>query len=150
MITGEYRYSLDEKGRMMIPAKVRGDITGNVLVLTRGIDRCLWLFPPEEWKSHSQRLLESTSLFHEKDRLIHRRIIAPAQEVDIDRSGRIVIPSTLRQYGGLRKDCIILGMLTHLEVWDEEIYGEYWDASEDRFLEAAEEIGDRLRTTDIR
>jgi MraZ protein len=148
MITGEYRYSLDEKGRMMIPAKIRNEIAGSVLVLTRGIDRCLWLFPPEEWKAHSEQLLSSTSLFHEKDRLIHRRIIAPAQEVDIDRSGRVVIPPTLREYGGLAKNCIVLGMLTHLELWDEETYREYWDRSEDRFLEAAEEIGDRLQTSD--
>lgn len=146
MITGEYRYSLDEKGRLMIPARVRAEITGNVLVLTRGIDRCLWLFPPEQWKSKSEQLLASTSLFHEKDRLIHRRIVAPAQEVDIDRSGRIVVPPTLREYAGLAKDCIVLGMLTHLEVWDEPAYRQYWEASEGRFLEAAEEIGDRLRT----
>jgi MraZ protein len=146
MITGEYRYSLDEKGRLMIPAKVRAEIAGNLLVLTRGIDRCLWLFPPEQWKEKSQQLLSSTSLFHEKDRLIHRRIVAPAQEVEIDRSGRIVVPQTLREYGGLAKDCIILGMLTHLEVWDEPTYKQYWEQSEGRFLEAAEEIGDRLRT----
>ncbi len=146
MITGEYRYSLDEKGRLMIPAKVRAEIPGSVLVLTRGIDRCLWLFPPEQWKNKSEQLLSSTSLFHEKDRLIHRRIVAPAQEVEIDRSGRIVVPPTLREYGGLIKDCIILGMLTHLEVWDEPTYRQYWEESEGRFLEAAEEIGDRLRT----
>jgi MraZ protein len=146
MITGEYRYSLDEKGRLMIPARVRAEITGNVLVLTRGIDRCLWLFPPEQWKIKSEQLLSSTSLFHEKDRLIHRRIIAPAQEVEIDRTGRIMVPSTLREYGGLTKDCIVLGMLTHLEVWDEATYRQYWETSESRFLEAAEEIGDRLRT----
>ena len=146
MITGEYRYSLDEKGRLMIPAKVRAEIAGSLLVLTRGIDRCLWLFPPEQWKIKSEQLLSSTSLFHEKDRLIHRRIVAPAQEVEIDRLGRIVVPPTLREYGGLAKDCIILGMLTHLEVWDEPTYKQYWEASEGRFLEAAEEIGDRLRT----
>jgi MraZ protein len=146
MITGEYRYSLDDKGRLMIPARVRSEITGNILILTRGIDRCLWLFPPEQWKVKSEQLLSSTSLFHEKDRLIHRRIIAPAQEVEVDRSGRIVVPPTLRDYGGLTKDCIVLGMLTHMEIWDEQGYRQYTEASEGRFLEAAEEIGDRLRT----
>ena len=150
MITGEYAYSLDDKGRLMIPAKIRGEVTGNVLVLTRGIDRCLWLFPPEEWRAKSEQLLSSTSLYSQKDRMIQRRIVAPAQEVEIDRSGRIVIPPTLREYGGLRKDCIVLGMLTHMEVWDQEAYRDYWEASEDRFLEAAEEIGDRLRSGDGR
>jgi MraZ protein len=145
MVTGEYRCSLDEKGRLIIPAKIRSEITGNLLVLTRAIDRCLWLFPPEEWRKHSERLLASTSLFHEKDRLIHRRIVAPAQETEIDRTGRIVVPPTLREYGGLAKDCVILGMLTHMEVWNEETYRVYSEESEERFLEAAEEFGDRLR-----
>jgi MraZ protein len=145
MVTGEYRYSLDEKGRLMIPAKIRTEISGNMLILTRGIDRCLWLFPPEEWKQVSEKLLESFSIFQKKARLIHRRIIAPAQETEIDRSGRITIPPTLREYASLSKDCIIIGMLKRLEVWDEEVYRSYSDINEDEFQEAAEEIGNELK-----
>ena len=145
MVTGEYRYSLDEKGRIMIPAKIRTEIAGNMLILTRGIDQCLWLFPPEEWGSVSGKLLESFSIFQKKARLIHRRIIAPAQETEIDRTGRITIPQTLREYAGLKKECIIIGMLKRLEVWDEEIYRSYTDINEDEFQEAAEEIGNELK-----
>ena len=145
MVTGEYRYSLDEKGRMMIPAKIRTEIAGNVLVMTRGIDRCLWLFPPEEWTSISEKLLGSFSIFQKKARLIHRRIIAPAQETEIDRTGRITIPQTLRENADLKKDCIIIGMLKRLEVWDEEVYRSYSDINEDEFQEAAEEIGNELK-----
>jgi MraZ protein len=144
MITGEYRYSLDDKGRLMIPAKIRTDITGNVLVLTRGIEKCLWLFSPEEWKDISGKLLSSTSIFQEKTRLIQRRFIAPAQEVEIDKSGRIVIPSTLREYGGLKKDCIVIGMLNHLEIWDDVVYQDYWEDKEQEFQTAAEELGAKL------
>ena len=144
MITGEYRYSLDEKGRLMIPAKIRTDITGNVLILTRGIEKCLWLFSPEEWKDISGKLLSSTSIFQEKTRLIQRRFIAPAQEVEIDKSGRIVIPSTLREYGGLKKDCIVIGMLNHLEIWDDVVYQDYWEDKEQEFQTAAEELGAKL------
>jgi MraZ protein len=145
MITGEYKYSLDEKGRLMIPVKIRGEITGNVLVVTRGIEKCLWVFQPEEWKDISKKLLTSTSIFKEKTRLIHRRFIAPAQELEIDKSGRIAIPPTLREYGGLLKDCIVIGMLNRMEIWDEETYKTYWENKEAEFLEAAEEIGENVK-----
>ncbi len=145
MVTGEYRYSLDEKGRLMIPARIRTEISGNVLVMTRGIDKCLWLFPPEEWTDISEKLLGSFSIFQKKARLIHRRIIAPAQETEIDRTGRITIPQTLREYADLKKDCIIIGMLKRLEVWDEDVYRSYSDINEDEFQEAAEEIGNELK-----
>ncbi len=144
MITGEYRYSLDEKGRLMIPARVRSEITGNVLVLTRGVDRCLWMFTHEEWKKVVEGLLGSTSMFQEKARLIQRRIIAPAQEVEIDRSGRIIIPPTLREYAGLQKECIILGIQNYLELWDDATYNRYLEENEAQFKEAAEAIGRRL------
>ena len=77
MITGEFRCSLDEKGRLLIPAKMRAEVTGNVVILTRGVENCLWFFPPEEWKSFSEKLIGSTSLFQEESRLIQRRMIAP-------------------------------------------------------------------------
>ena len=144
MITGEYRYSLDEKGRLMIPSRVRSEITGNILVLTRGVDRCLWMFTHEEWKKVVDNLLGSTSMFQEKARLIQRRIIAPAQEVEIDRSGRVIIPPTLREYAGLQKECIILGIQNYLELWDDATYLRYLEENEAQFKEAAEAIGRRL------
>ncbi len=147
MLTGEYRNSLDEKGRLMIPAKLRTEISGNVMILTRGIDRarCLWLFPPDEWRQISEKLLDSTSIFQKQARLLHRRFIAPAQEAEIDKSGRITIPPPLREYGNLRKDCIVLGVLNRIEIWDEEDYKAYWEDREDEFQEAAEAIGSDLK-----
>ncbi|NOY10037.1 MAG: division/cell wall cluster transcriptional repressor MraZ [Spirochaetes bacterium] len=144
MITGEYRYSLDEKGRLMIPSKMRAEIAGNVMILTRGVDRCLWIFPTDEWKGISANILESTSLFQEKARLIQRRIIAPAQEAEIDKSGRMSIPQTLREYAHLKKECIVLGMLRYVEIWDEETYMRYLESTEDSFKEAAEELGGKI------
>ena len=141
MISGEYRYALDEKGRLMVPAKVRSEVVGNVMILTRGVDRCLWLFPSEEWRQLSENLIAATSPFSERARLIQRRILAPAQEVEIDRSGRIAIPPTLRGFAALKKDCTILGMVKYLEIWDEPTYTTYLEENEERFKEAAEEIG---------
>jgi MraZ protein len=144
MITGEFRCTLDEKGRLLIPARMRSEIAGAVVVLTRGVERCLWLFPPEEWKTFSENLVGSTSLFQEKARLIQRRMIAPAQDADIDRSGRIVVPPTLREYAGLAKECIVLGLKKYIEVWAEGAWNAYLDENEGRFKEAAEELGGRI------
>ena len=144
MITGEFRCTLDEKGRLLIPARMRSEIIGAVVVLTRGVERCLWLFPPEEWKTFSENLVGSTSLFQEKARLIQRRMIAPAQDAEIDRSGRIVVPPTLREYAGLAKECIVLGLKKYIEIWSEASYTAYLEETESKFKQAAEELGGRI------
>ncbi len=141
MITGEYRNTLDEKGRLLIPSRIRTEIPGNLLVITQGVDKCLWLFPPDEWKRISDNLMTSTSIFQSRARLIQRRIVAPAQETEIDKSGRINISPTLRDYAGLTKDAVILGIKNYIEVWDESVYREWWADKESEFQEAAEELG---------
>ena len=144
MITGEFRCSLDEKARLLIPARMRTEVLGNVVILTRGVENCLWLFPPEEWKTFSENLVGSTSLLQSQARLIQRRLIAPAQETEIDKAGRIVIPPTLREYADLRKECLILGLKKYIEVWSETSYQVYLQENEAKFKEAAEELGARV------
>jgi MraZ protein len=144
MITGEFRCSLDEKGRLLIPARMRADVAGSIVILTRGVENCLWLFPPEEWKTFSEKLIGSTSLLQEESRLIQRRMIAPAQETEIDKAGRIVIPQTLREYADLKKDCLILGLKKYMEIWSEAAYQGYLEANEAKFKEAAEKLGGRI------
>lgn len=144
MITGEYQNSLDDKGRLLIPSRIRNSVAGNVLIITRGVDRCLWLFPPDEWARISSLLMDSSSIFKSKTRLMQRRIVAPAQECEIDKAGRINIPPTLRESAGLKKDTIILGIEKYIEIWDEEVYNAYLTESEEEFMEAAEELGDIL------
>ncbi len=141
MITGEYRNSLDEKGRLLIPAKLRTELEGERLVLTRGVESCLWLFQSEQWRSLAEQLTQSTSLFQKRARILKRRIIAPAQEVEIDKAGRINIPPTLREYAELTKDTVILGLENYMEIWSEAAYLEDMDSNEEEFLEAAEELG---------
>ena len=141
VITGEFRNSLDEKGRLMVPVKMRAEIEGIKLILTRGAEKCLWLFPPEEWKVFSENLLASTSIYEKKGRLVRRRIIAPAQDVEIDKNGRIIIPQTMREYADLKKECVILGQGTSMEIWDDDYYRAYWDENEPEFHEAFEELG---------
>jgi MraZ protein len=119
-------------------------VAGFVVILTRGVENCLWLFPTEEWKTFSENLIGSTSLFQEKARLIQRRMIAPAQETEIDKAGRIVIPQTLREYAALQKECLILGLKKYMEIWSETAYQAYLEENEAKFKEAAEELGGRI------
>lgn len=141
MITGQFQNSLDDKGRLLIPSRIRGEITGNVLVITRGLDRCLWLFPPEHWRTLSDSLMGAASPFTRKARLLQRRIIAPAQEVELDKAGRINIPQSLQVGAGLKRDCLILGIKKYVEIWDVAEYDAYLSESEEEFQEAAEELG---------
>ncbi len=141
MITGQYRNALDDKGRVLIPSKLRSEVPGNTLVITSGIDRCLWLFPPEEWKHLSDKLMEAASPFSRKARLLQRRIIAPAQEVELDKAGRVLIPPSLKETAGLKKECVLHGIKKYIEIWDVDEYAAYLKENEDEFQEAAEELG---------
>ncbi|MEL3906291.1 MAG: division/cell wall cluster transcriptional repressor MraZ [Treponema sp.] len=138
---GEYNNSIDEKGRIMFPAKLRVLVPESKLVITRGIDRCLWLFQPEEWTALSEKVMQSASLFQAHSRLVLRRLIAPAQEVEIDKAGRLSIPHSLREYAHLEKDCVLLGISRYLELWDAEQYSTYLEESESEFYQASENLG---------
>lgn len=140
LLTGEYRNTLDEKGRILFPTKLRSGITSNILIVTQAFDRCLWLFTPDEWNNISSKLMDNSSPFNEKNRLVLRRFIAPAQEIEFDKSGRLSIPQSLREYAALSKDCVILGVNKYMELWDMESYKAYLTETEDSFRSAAEEL----------
>ena len=125
----------------MVPAKLRAHFEEGVITLTQAVDPCLWIFVPEEWRRVYDNLTESTNLFQAKARLIQRRIIAPAQETEFDRTGRVTVSPSLRAYANLHKECVILGMGSYLEIWDVETYRNYWAENEPEFQDAVEELG---------
>ncbi|WP_228378596.1 division/cell wall cluster transcriptional repressor MraZ [Treponema endosymbiont of Eucomonympha sp.] len=139
--TGEYRNTLDEKGRILFPAKLRSEFPDSTLVVTKGLDHCLWLFSLDGWQKLSSRLMESTGPFDTKNRQVLRRVIAPAQEVEIDGAGRLSIPASLREHAALSKDCVMLGIIKYVELWDAAAYRAYLEESEPLFREATEELG---------
>lgn len=116
--TGAYSYNLDEKGRLMLPARLRVALSDTRLVLTCAIESCLWVFPRAQWDRFSSQISARASLFHAPSRAVLRRLIAPAQEVELDRAWRLFIPPSLREYAALEKDCLILGLSHCLEIWD--------------------------------
>lgn len=125
----------------MLPAGLRSEVKGNTLYITQGVDKCLWLFSDEQWQKIAKEISSSTSIFQAKARIIMRRILAPAQEIEIDRTGRINISPALRQYAGLTKECAVLGMNTYIEIWDKAVYDKYWEDNESAFQEASEDLG---------
>ncbi len=142
-LSGQFNSTLDEKGRILLPAKLRDQLKGCPLVLTRGIDKCLWLFPEDEWKGVSDVLLENSSLFKSKSQMIQRRLLAPATDLAIDKNGRIKIPSSLQRSTGLVRDCIFIGLDDHVEIWDEELYIEFEERCEEDIKDAWEELGNQ-------
>lgn len=147
MLGGEFRVSIDEKGRILIPSRLKDAVPDGLLVITRGVEKCLWLLVEQTWQELSQRIMGNPwSMFDQRSRLLQRRIIAPAQQCQI-KSGRVTIPATLRETAGLKikSEAVLLGIQNRLELWNVEEYRTYIEESEKDFTEASEAIGEDLR-----
>jgi MraZ protein len=123
MFIGEYHHTLDEKGRMSVPVKFRVDLAQGAVV-TRGLDRSLFLYPKSEWQTLAEKL--ASLPFGQADtRAFARLMLAGAMEVEVDKSGRVLLPEYLRSYAGLSKDVVVAGLFNRLEIWDEATWKEY-------------------------
>lgn len=123
MFCGEYEHSLDTKGRMIIPAKLR-DSLGETFMITKGLDGCLFVYSMDQWKEMEQKL-EALPLSRPDTRAFVRYFFSGATETEPDKQGRVMIPQNLREHAGLTRDILILGAGGRLEVWDKDRYAEY-------------------------
>ncbi|MBU9712413.1 division/cell wall cluster transcriptional repressor MraZ [Evansella tamaricis] len=140
MFMGEYHHTIDEKGRMIIPAKFREEL-GSTFVVTRGMDKCLFVYPEKEWRQLEQKL--KSLPFTKKDaRAFTRFFFSGATECELDKQGRVNIAQTLRSYAILEKECVVIGVSNRVEIWSKGIWEEYFAESEDSFAEIAEGIVD--------
>ncbi|MCF7945299.1 MAG: division/cell wall cluster transcriptional repressor MraZ [Spirochaetia bacterium] len=147
MLGGSFKVSIDDKGRILIPARLKDAVPDDTLIITRGVEKCLWLLVDETWKELSDRIMGNPwSMFDKRSRLLQRRIIAPAQECRI-KSGRLTIPASLRESADLtlKSEAMLLGIQNRLELWNMEKYEKYIEESELDFAEASEAIGEDLR-----
>jgi MraZ protein len=112
---GEFEHSIDDKGRVAIPARFREELAEG-MVLTRGFDACLQAFPRHVWQQLSQKV-SSLSLGSPEARNLRRILFSNAAEVEVDRQGRILVPQNLREYAGLAEQVVITGMDTYFELW---------------------------------
>jgi MraZ protein len=135
---GTYHPKLDEKGRLFLPARFRDELAGG-LVITKGQDRCLYLFTREEFGRRAAAL-ETAPLTAKAVRDYSRVFFASASDEVPDKQGRITVPATLRDYAGLVRDVAVIGANTRVEVWDAQAWESYAGGQEQAFADLSEEV----------
>ena len=140
MLLGEYKHSLDGKGRVAIPAKFREKLETGAIV-TRGLDNCLFLFAEAEWKVLAEKLV-ALPLAQANSRAFVRLMLSGAMDVEFDNQGRILIPDYLRKYAGIQKEVVVAGLYNRIEMWDASTWERYKQKTEGASEEIAEKLGE--------
>lgn len=135
MFMGTYDHSIDTKGRVIVPAKFR-ETLGDSFVVTLGLDGCLFVYPNEEWEKFVNELKELPG--SKEARKLQRYFMAGAAPCDVDRQGRVLIPSNLREKAGLEKDIVFVGVMSKIEIWSRE----RWDENDD--FENVDDIAEHM------
>ncbi|MCL2383462.1 MAG: division/cell wall cluster transcriptional repressor MraZ [Oscillospiraceae bacterium] len=143
MLIGEYEHSMDSKGRLIMPAKLKEDI-GEKFVITKGLDGCLFIYSQSEWKNFEDKL-RTFPLTNKDARALMRFFLAGAMECEIDKQGRFLITSSLREFAELDKEVVIIGVLTKVEIWSKEKWLKY-SADENQ---TADEIAEKMANLGI-
>lgn len=137
MLMGEYHHSIDDKGRLTIPSKIRYEL-GETFIVTRGLDNCLFVYPKNEWNNIITKYKE---LPNTKDaRNFMRFFLSGATECEFDKQGRINISAPLIKYADLKKDCVIIGVNDRLEIWSKESWETFITENEDDLSDIADKL----------
>lgn len=143
MLIGEYIHTIDDKNRMSLPAKFRSEL-GKKIIITPGLDQCLFIFTMKEWTKVSKRLSNSESdlSFLQSDkRSFNRFMFGRAAEVELDSIGRILIPTFLKDRINLKNSAVVVGVEDRVEIWNEKVWTEYKEKIEKESGELAEKLG---------
>ncbi len=140
MLMGEFEHSIDSKGRLIVPSKLREQL-GEKFVVTRGLDGCLFGYPQTEWGKLEEKL-DQMPLAKKDARSFVRFFYSAATECEIDKQGRINIPNTLRKHASLEKNCVIIGVSTRIEIWDKKRWDDFSEETEENFDDIAETMID--------
>jgi MraZ protein len=138
---GEYHHSIDEKGRITIPSKLRYEL-GESFVVTRGLDGCLFVYPKNEWDNIVQKYRELPNV--KEARNFMRFFLSGATTLEFDKQGRINISAPLVTYAALKKDCVIIGVGDKLEIWSMEKWREFMEKNEENFSDIADSLFSNL------
>ncbi|HOX54515.1 MAG: division/cell wall cluster transcriptional repressor MraZ [Candidatus Omnitrophica bacterium] len=142
MFYGEYLHTLDRKGRIILPSKFRDAAKANFVekfYLTRGLDKCLFMFAEEEWKLQEQKF-RTMSFTKQESRKFNRIYFSGAVEIIPDKQGRILVPQYLKDFAGIRRDVIIIGVSNRIEIWSKDSWGEFYNSSKESFEDIAEKL----------
>ena len=140
MFYGEYSHSLDKKSRLIIPAKFRDAFREHYiekLIITRGLDKCLFVFPEDEWKVQEAKF-KSMSFTKSEARKFNRLFFGSACELEIDKQGRVLVPSYLKLYAQIKREVVIVGVSNRIEIWAKDKWGEFYAETRESFEEIAE------------
>lgn len=135
---GEYQHNLDSKGRIIVPAKFREQL-GDIMIVTRWLDGCLAIYTQDQWQVVYEKIKQLPSTKREARRFVHM-IMAKASECEADTQGRIRIPAPLIKEAQLDKNCIVVGVSDHVEIWDQTRWDEYYATASEDFEEIAETL----------
>ncbi|MEN2741219.1 division/cell wall cluster transcriptional repressor MraZ [Microbacterium sp. X-17] len=138
MLLGTHTPKLDDKGRVILPAKFRDDL-GDGIVVTRGQERCLYVFSTEEFERVHERIREAP-LTNKQARDFLRMFLSGASAEQPDGQNRITIPPALRTYAGLTRDLVVTGVGAHAEIWDAEAWNAYAESNEETYAEMEQEV----------
>ncbi|MFC1645364.1 division/cell wall cluster transcriptional repressor MraZ [Patescibacteria group bacterium] len=139
MFIGEYQHSIDSKRRMAMPSKFRGEL-GEKVVVTRGLDKCLFVYPMKNWEELAEKL-GNLPMGEASTRSFVRLMLSGAVDTEIDKQGRILIPDYLKDYAGLDKNVIVAGLFNRLEIWSDDSWDKYKKKAEENNDEIAEQLG---------
>jgi len=137
---GEYQHNVDSKGRIILPAKFR-ELLGEMFVATKGLDRCLFIYPQEEWSVLEEKL-KKLPLAKPEARAFVRFFFSGAAELEFDKQGRVLLPNNLREYAGLGKDITVVGVSNRIEIWDRQVWLDYNDEVGPTVTQIAENLVD--------
>ncbi len=135
--TGEFRHTVDVKGRLIVPSRMRDVLSGGQVILTRWLEDCIAIWSQEGWERMQDKLLAAGSASREARDFV--RMVSSSAHIDeVDKQGRITVPTPLREYAGLTRDCVVIGANTHLEIWDAATWRAYEQEQEQAFAEQEE------------
>ncbi len=142
MFYGEHDHTIDRKGRLIIPSRFRQVLKehyGDRCVVTRGLDRCLFLFPEDEWRTQESKF-RALSFTKQEARRFNRFYFSGAVELSFDRQGRVLIPPYLKEYASIKRDVVLVGVSNRIEIWDKEEWKKFYE----EFKESYEQVAEKL------
>ncbi|MBI4120685.1 MAG: division/cell wall cluster transcriptional repressor MraZ [Parcubacteria group bacterium] len=140
MLIGEYRHSIDAKKRLSVPVKFRKELGKNIIV-TRGFDSCLYVYPQKEWQGVLDKL-RTLSMGQRDQRGVNRFMLGGAVDAEVDSLGRVLVPDFLKEFARLQSKVVLVGVNDHVEIWDEKTWDTYRRSIEKKADELAEKLGE--------
>ncbi|MEK7502970.1 MAG: division/cell wall cluster transcriptional repressor MraZ [Patescibacteria group bacterium] len=141
MLIGEYLHTIDQKNRLSVPSKFRKEL-GKIVVVSRGLDKCLFLYTIEAWKKLAEKLATELPWGKAENRSFMRTMIAGAADIQIDALGRVLLPENLKKFASLEKDAMVVGLYNRVEIWNPEIWKAYSDSANQNTELIAEKLGE--------